>query len=88
VRALECRAEVYLWNGEHPLAVETARELVALRPFHEAGTRLLMRAHAAAGNGAEALLAYERCRALLAEELGASPSPETRAVHSELLKAL
>ncbi len=86
VRALECRAEVYLWNGEQQLAVEAAREAVAMRPFRESGWRLLMRAHAAAGNGAEALRTYERCRRLIAEELGASPSPETRAVHTELLK--
>jgi len=88
VRALECRAEVYLWNGEHSLAVEAARDAVALRPFREAGYRLLMRAHAAAGNGAEALRVFERCRALIAEELGAGPSPETRAVHAEVLASL
>ena len=88
VRALECRAEVYLWNREHALAVEAARDIVRLRPFREAGYRLLMRAHAAAGNGAEALRVYERCRALIAEELGVSPSPETRAVHAEVLQSL
>ena len=44
VRALECRAEVYLWNHEHSLAVEAAREVVALQPFRETGYQLLMRA--------------------------------------------
>lgn len=87
VRALECRAEVYLWNHEHALAVETARDAVALRPFREVGYRLLMRAHAAAGNGAEALRVYERCRTVIAEELGVGPSPETKAIHAELLAA-
>lgn len=88
VRALECRAEVYLWNGEHPLAVEAAREVVALRPFRETGYRLLMRAHAAAGNAAEALWVYERCRKLIAEELGVDPSPRTKEVHAEVLHSL
>lgn len=85
VRARECRAEIYLWNGEHSLAVEAAREAVALRRFRESGYRILMRAHHAAGNSAEALRVYERCRELTLEELGVPPSRETRAVHSEIL---
>ena len=88
VRALECRAEVYLWNRECTLAVEAARDVVALRPFRESGYRLLMRAHAASGNGAEALRVYERCRTLISEELGVNPSPETKAVHADVLRAL
>lgn len=88
VRALECRSEVYLWNGEHALAVEAARDAVALRPFRESAYRLLMRGHAAAGNGAEALRVYERCRALISEELGVDPSPQTKAVHAEVLGSL
>ena len=88
VRALECRAEVYLWNREHWLAVEAGREMVRLRPFREQGYRLLMRAHQAAGNVAEALRVYELCRSLISEELGVPPSPETRALHQELLASL
>lgn len=88
VRALECRAHVYLWNREHALAVEAARDAVALQPFRETGYQLLMRAHAAAGNTAEALRVYERCRSLISEELGVPPSPQTQALHSELLASL
>jgi SARP family transcriptional regulator, regulator of embCAB operon len=88
VRALECRAEVYLWNGEHPLAVEAARDALVVEPFRETAWQLLMRAHAAAGNTAEALRAYERCRSLIADELGVNPSPQTKAVHAELLASL
>lgn len=87
IRALECRAEVYLWNNEHTLAVEAARDVVTLEPFRETGHQLLMRAHAASGNSAEALLAYERCRQLLAEELGVDPSPQTKAIHLGVLQA-
>jgi len=47
---------------------------------------LLMEAHAAAGNRAEALWVYERCRKILREELGSAPSPETQAVHLKVLK--
>ncbi len=88
VRALECRSAVYLWNGEHAFAVDTAREAVSLAPFRESSYRLLMRAHAAAGNTAEALRVYEQCRELISEELGVSPSQETREVHAEILRGL
>jgi DNA-binding SARP family transcriptional activator len=88
VRALECRAEVYLWNREHPLAVEAAREAVSLEPFRETSHQLLMRAHAAAGNTAEALLAYERCRRSIAEELGVDPSPATKLVYEGILRSV
>ncbi len=88
IRALECRATVYLWNQEHTLAVEAAREIIARRPFRENGYRLLMRAHGAAGNSAEALRTYEECRSFIAEELGVSPSQETRRVRDEILREL
>jgi DNA-binding SARP family transcriptional activator len=88
VRALECRAQVYLWNGELSLAVEAARDVVALEPLRETAHRLLMRALATAGNSAEALKAYEQCRRLIARELGVDPSPQTRAVYEDILGAL
>lgn len=88
VRALECRSEVYLWNREVPLAVEAANEAIAIEPFRESSYRLLMKAYAAGGNSAEALQAYERCRKLIAEELGVPPSPETKNVYSEIIQAL
>jgi branched-chain amino acid transport system substrate-binding protein len=46
-----------------------------------------MEAHASAGNPAEALRSYERCRRFLADELGAYPSSETEAVYLEVLRA-
>src|SRR5262249_501869 len=63
-----------------------AREGVEREPLREAGYQRLMRAYAAADNQAEALLTYERCRKLLAEELGAHPSPATQALHGEILR--
>jgi streptogramin lyase len=45
-----------------------------------------MTAHVAAGNRAEALRVYERCRRLLADELGTYPSPETESIYRELLE--
>jgi DNA-binding SARP family transcriptional activator len=88
LRALECRAQVYLWNREFPLAVEAARELVALEPLRESGHRLLVRSLAESGNSAEALWAYEQCRRLIASELGVDPSRETKAVYEMVLGSL
>lgn len=88
VRALECRAAVYLWNREFPLAVEAARDAVELEPFRETAHRWLMRAHAAAENTAEALRAYERCRAIIADELGVDPSPATKAEYERILRTV
>jgi DNA-binding SARP family transcriptional activator len=84
-RACECLAETYIWNGEPSIAVDVAKEVVAIHPFRETGYQLLMRAHAAAGNRAEALWVYERCRKLISEELGVAPSAETHAVYLKVL---
>lgn len=88
LRTLEARAEVYLWNREYALALQAAKELIALEPFRETGHRLVMRSHAAVGNTAEALKAYEQCRRLIARELGVDPSAETKAAYEELLQSL
>jgi YVTN family beta-propeller protein len=86
VRSLECRRDACFGEGEFTEAVRVAEEVTELEPFRESGSRRLMEAHAAAGNPAEALRVYERCRRFLAEELGAYPSPETEAVHRKLLQ--
>ena len=55
-------------------------ERIELEPFRETGWQQLLLALAGAGNRAEALRAYAECRALLAKELGVTPSPETEAL--------
>ena len=86
VRALEALAEARLVLGESRHAATAAQEAIALDGFRESAHRLLIRAHVQAGEVAEALLAYERCRQLLATELGASPAPETQALHTAVLR--
>ena len=76
-RALTVLADASLRLGAADEAMRWAEKLIAAEPFRETGHRLLMQAHGATGNRAEALRAYERCRTLLREELGAAPSPET-----------
>jgi SARP family transcriptional regulator, regulator of embCAB operon len=85
--AVECLGAVLLRSGHPAEAARYAEEAVTLEPFRESGYRLLMETHTASGNRAEALRVYERCRRLLDDELGAYPSPETQAIHRELLGA-
>jgi YVTN family beta-propeller protein len=86
-RALSVLADACLRSGAAREAAKWAEELIALSPFREAGYRRLMEAHVVAGNRAEALRVYEQCRQLLAEELGAYPSPETESIYRALLEA-
>lgn len=87
IDALDLLADCRTRAGEYAHAVTVAREAVRLDPFRESSWRHLLSAHAAAGDVAVALRGYERLRRLLAEELGVDPSPQTRALHAELLAA-
>ena len=87
VRALSCMHDVWMAREDHVLAARMAAQTIELEPFRETGYRQLMAAHAAAGNRAEALLVYHRCRTLLADELGTEPSPETQRLVGRLLDA-
>lgn len=87
LRALQCLVNVSAANHEPLLAIQHASEMVQLEPFRETAYQLLMRMHAAAGDRAEALRVFARCRELLRDELGVSPSPQTEAVYLEILRA-
>jgi len=61
-------------------AIAWTRRALARDRLDEATHRLLITRLAAAGEGAQALVAYERCRAILRAEFGTAPSDETRAL--------
>lgn len=86
-RCLEILGECRRRAGEHDHAAAVIEELLKREPFRETAWRLLMRTHAGAGSVAEALWAYERCRTVMADELGVDPSPETQELHAHLLRS-
>jgi SARP family transcriptional regulator, regulator of embCAB operon len=87
VRACECLAESYIRNEEPLIAVDVARQALAAQPLRETAYQILMRAHAAAGNRAQALHTYEACRRLISDELGVAPSAETESVYLGILRS-
>ena len=87
LRALACvgASSLRIGGTELPAAERSARSLVRLSPYREAGYKLLMEALAAEGNTAEALQVYEALRCRLREELGSAPGGELQALHQLLL---
>lgn len=84
--AVQDRVEADLALGGGPALVPELRALLAAHPLSERLHGQLMRALHLAGRPAEALTAYERARRILADELGADPSPELSALHLDLLR--
>jgi SARP family transcriptional regulator, regulator of embCAB operon len=87
LRGLECFAQARLGLGGPalPQAEDAGRRLIELAPYRETGHRILIEALERRGNLAEALLAYDRLRTLLRDELGVAPSPALQSVHRRLL---
>jgi DNA-binding SARP family transcriptional activator len=86
VRALDGYADVALAISQPALAVEAALEALKLDPLREPSWRLLMRGHEALGNPPEALSAFHRLKAQLREDLGVSPSADTEALFTRILR--
>jgi DNA-binding SARP family transcriptional activator/tetratricopeptide (TPR) repeat protein len=66
-------------------AVPLAERLINHEPLEESGYRQLMQLHALNRNRAAALHTYRRCAAILLQELGVDPSPETQAQYDHIL---
>jgi predicted ATPase/DNA-binding SARP family transcriptional activator len=86
-RALAVEAESALLLGRSATAANAARRLLERNGLDERAHRVLIRALASSGDRAGAIHAYEECRALLADQLGTDPGPETTAVYLDVLRS-
>src|SRR5262245_2215981 len=87
--ALEALAKLLAHQAktEEPLAVETARRLLALDPLQEAVHRTLIRLYARHGRRDAALRQYQSCVDTLRRELSVEPEAKTRQLYQEVLRS-
>ncbi len=77
--------EIHERAGEHPQAVDVAREMVDFDPLNEGGHRALIAAYARAGRTGHALRQYLECRRALVDGLGIEPSQATSDLQARVL---
>ncbi|WP_128802312.1 MULTISPECIES: BTAD domain-containing putative transcriptional regulator [unclassified Streptomyces] len=85
LEATRARIDADLRLGRAQAVVAHLQELTEAHPYDELLRALLIRALRDTGRTADALAAYETARRALADELGADPGPQLRALHTELL---
>ncbi len=78
LHALETICERLTSAGRYALALEAGLAAVACEPLRESAQRQVIGVHLLEGNLTEALRQYHRYARLLADQLGASPSPPLR----------
>ena len=76
----------YRAGGQPEHAVEVLRTLLRDDPLQEEAHRLLIRVFVERGERQQALRQYQQCREVLRRELGVDPSPETEALHREMVE--
>ncbi|MFN8491586.1 MAG: BTAD domain-containing putative transcriptional regulator [Caldilineaceae bacterium] len=72
--------------GDTAGALQAAQRQLTLEPWLETAHRRIMRLLAQQGQRAAAEAQYQRCRQVLAEELGAEPDAETMALYAQIRK--
>ena len=80
------RIDADLAIGDPTVLVPELEALAAAHPLHERVAGQLMRALGASGRQADALAAFERLRARLADELGVDPGTDVQQIHVGLLR--
>ncbi len=85
LRALHLLTDHHQRRGELDLALGYARRQLELEPWREEAHCQVMTILALRGERSAALRQYERCRQVLAQELGVEPAEETRALHERIL---
>jgi len=86
VHALERLCDLLIGARRFGEAIETGLAVACAEPLRESAHRILIRAHLAEGNRAEALAQYRRFRTLLHDELGLEPSQEMSSLVAAVTK--
>ena len=89
LRARWVEAQVHLMRayrarGDWQQALTYGRRVIGIDPLQEEVHRELMSVYHEAGQPAQAIRQYERCREVLLEELGIGPAPATRELRARL----
>jgi DNA-binding SARP family transcriptional activator len=80
IHAIEALSDALRRTGRHAEAVEAGLAAVDADPLRESAQRVLIEAHLAEGNLADARRQFASFQCLLATELGVEPSPRLRAL--------
>jgi predicted ATPase len=89
--ALEILARLAAYHerrGEYEPAQRYAARQLELDPWREEAHRQLMAVLSRSGRRNEALVQYEQCRRILADELGVEPEPATTALYEQIRTAV
>lgn len=78
-------ARCYAQQGRYRQALVRCHKILARDPCQEGVWRQVMTYYYYAGEKAQALRAFERCREILAEELNVDPMPQTQELHRRIL---
>jgi DNA-binding SARP family transcriptional activator len=81
---LEYLTVYYERQANYKLAEHYARREIELDPYNEMGHRRLMRVLARSGQRNKALIQYQICAQILAEELEIEPTPETEWLRQQI----
>ena len=84
LQAARALAAAHVHLGDASAATTVTRRVLELEPWDEGAHRQLMRLLWLQGQRAAALNQFERCRQLLAQELGVEPETETARLYEEI----
>ncbi|MGH2819347.1 MAG: BTAD domain-containing putative transcriptional regulator [Actinomycetota bacterium] len=79
-------SEAALAGDDYQAALAHAERTMGRDPLNERAYRLAMLSFYALGRQREALETFDRCREALADELGIDPLPQTRDLHTAILR--
>ena len=84
IDALLVLARQCIEEGDSTLGLATTRRLLALDPWRETAHQYQMLLLAYSGQRSAALIQYDTCRTVLADELGVEPMDETTALYDQI----